>query len=105
LKIVAIALVILTGGAFFAFMRHNANYENFLLLIRNVPELEKETGDPAYVFNESVHWFGNGLIEKDDYDEGYTLKVYSIRKIRPRFLVVKVHPNGWTITGSRIETS
>lgn len=98
-------LTMISIGSIEILQQRQLDYEKSLMMIRDVTELEGEIGDPAYVFDQSVSWFGKNLIKNDEYDKGYTLRVYAIRKFRPRFLVSKIHPNGKVIIGSLIETS
>jgi hypothetical protein len=82
-----------------------SSFESKLTSLSTVREVEARVGSPIYVFDSYGGWFGSNLIIKREFDRGYTIRVYRVQRIPPRFLVIKVSPDKNTVTGSGIETS
>lgn len=99
-------LIVTSGTAYYLHLQFKqCRFERDLLMISTVSEVENQLGKPSYIFEQEGGWFGSTLILKEEFDEGFTIRVYRVRKIPPRFLIIKVSPDGKSIKGANIETS
>jgi|694.fasta_scaffold29008_10 hypothetical protein len=85
--------------------KNQLRFETELLSLVSVVNVESKVGTPNYVFNSYGGWFGKELITKKEFEAGLTIRVYLVQKIPPRFLILKVSPDGMTIVDSDIEKS
>lgn len=108
IKIIGLALLTaaLVGGMWtFVRVYSQKKFEEEILSLAKVSAVEERIGGPSYVISEPGGWFGRGMVDSVEFEDGVTLRVYLIQKVPPRFLVVKVASGSDIVEISQIETS
>jgi hypothetical protein len=99
-----LALLVL-GSLYFLKSVNQARFESKLRSFQDVAEIEAHTGGPIYVLRQAGGQFGRGIITDEEFIKGFTIRVYVVKKIPPRFLVIKVALDGIKVMRATIETS
>jgi hypothetical protein len=84
--------------------RRQRNWEQELLLLKTIDEIESVLGRPVHIYSDNSTQFGKGIVTPTEFEHGVTIRVYMIENT-PRFLVVKLPKDSRLILQSIIEAS
>jgi hypothetical protein len=97
-NLILLITIIAILGIFFCSKKINEIFfDNQLLKIQNLSDIERKLGKPLYVFDEQGQ-FGKTMILTQEFTNGITINVYVINEMPPKFLVVKISKTGEVLT-------
>lgn len=88
--VVFAALFFLFAGALYFYKSGQKQLESRALGYQSLAEIEREYGEPFYVFEDYPPTLGKGIVSAKEFKEGIIIKAYSIQNMPPKFLVVKL---------------
>ena len=103
-KIISLCLMLFVT-AFLLFFSLREYRDNSYLKIRDLEEVETKLGKPMYVYRTYPPQFGKSMITEEESKYGIIINAYLIRKMPPKFLIIKIEKNSAKILQSKIEGS